>query len=285
MSRFRGKIIFAVAVIFIGILSIFIFFLNFKEKNLEVDFLDVGQGDAILIKSPFGQNILIDGGPDKSVVNKISEDLPFWDRNIDLMILTHPHDDHVTGLIEVLKRYRVKKIIYTGASHTAPNYLAWLDEIKKRKIPLTIINHPQNIKLGDNCEFKIIYPLKSFAGESVENLNNTSLVAKLIFGQTSFLLVGDAEKEAEEEIIKSGVELTANILKVGHHGSDTASSDIFLNNVRPQIAVIEVGKDNKFGLPSGRAIKRLERIGAKIYRTDYDGNIKLISDGMNIIKK
>lgn len=263
----------------------YVFYIFKSKKQLEVDFLDVGQGDAILIKSPYGQNILIDGGPDKSIINKISKNLPFWDRNIDLMILTHPHDDHVTGLIEVLKRYQVKKIIYTGASHTAPNYIAWLNEIRKRKIPLTIINHPQNIKLGDNCEFKIIYPLKSFAGESVENLNNTSLVAKLIFGQTGFLLVGDAEKEAEEEIIKSGVELTANVLKVGHHGSDTASSDNFLNNVRPQIAVIEVGKDNKFGLPSDRAIKRLERIGAKIYRTDYDGDINLISNGLNIIKK
>jgi len=264
---------------------LFLFSVFYQPKSLlEVDFLDVGQGDAILIKSPYGQNILIDGGPDKGVIRKLADNLPYYDRKIDLIILTHPHDDHVTGLIEVLKRFEVKKIIYTGALHTGPNYLAWLKEIKDKKIFLLVADQPQNINLGQDLDFKIIYPLKNFSGQEAENLNNTSVVVKLIYKNISFLLVGDIEKEAEDELIKNGVDLRAHVLKVGHHGSDTGSTEEFLEAVRPEIAVIAVGRNNKFGQPSRRVIKRLERRGAIIYRTDIDGDIKIISNGAMINK-
>lgn len=257
----------------------------YKPKPLlEVGFLDVGQGDAVLIKSPYGQNILIDGGPDKGVVGKLADNLSYYDHKIDLMILTHPHDDHVTGLIEVLKRFEVKKIIYTGALHTGPNYLAWLKEVKNKKIPLLIADQPQNISLGRDLDLKIIYPLKNLAGQGAENLNNTSVVVKLIYKNTSFLFVGDIEKETEDELIKNGLDLRANVLKVGHHGSDSGSTEKFLEAVRPAIAVIEVGKDNKFGQPSRRVIKRLERVGASLYRTDLDGDIRIISNGARTYK-
>jgi len=184
------------------LLAVPIFGLSYNPpKDLEVDFFDVGQGDAILIKSPFGQNILIDGGPDSKVIDELGKNLPFWDRRIDLMVLTHPHDDHVTGLIEVIKRYRVKKILYTGVVHDAPNYLAWLEEIRERKIPLVIIDRPQKIVLGENCYLDIISPTKSLLGHEVDNLNNSSIAAKLVFGQTKFLLMGDAEVEIEKELL------------------------------------------------------------------------------------
>lgn len=254
-------------------------------KELEVDFLDVGQGDAILIKSPFGQNILIDGGPDSSVIEELGKNLPFWDKRIDLMVLTHPHDDHVTGLIEVIKRYSVKKILYTGVVHDAPNYLAWLEEIRERKIPLIIIDRPQKIVLGDDCYLEIISPRKSLLGRETDNLNNSSIVAKLVYRQTKFLLAGDVEIEVEKELLAGGVDLTAQVLKTGHHGSDTSSSEGFLETVSPKIAIIEVGKDNDFGHPSLRILKRLERVGTKILRTDLDGTVKLVSDGEEINKR
>lgn len=265
----------------IAVIPVFWLFYN-PSGDLEVDFLNVGQGDAILIKTPFGQNILIDGGPDNAVLSELAKNLPWWDRRIDLMILTHPHDDHVAGLIDVMKRYNVKKILYTGVVHSAPNYLAWLELIKENKVPLVIIDRPQTVKLGEDCELRIIYPRLSLLGKAVDNLNNSSLVIKLIYGRTGFLLTGDIETEVERELVKSGADLSADVLKVSHHGSDASNSQEFLEKVKAKIAVIQVGKDNDFGHPSLRVIKRLEKTGARVFRTDLDGTVKIISDGENI---
>ena len=294
MSTKLYKILLILGIVAV-LLAVPIFGLSYSPpKELEVDFLDVGQGDAILIKSPFGQNILIDGGPDSKVIEELGKSLPFWDKRIDLMVLTHPHDDHVTGLIEVIKRYNVKKILYTGVVHDSPNYLAWLAAIRERKIPLVIIDRPQKIVLGDDCYMEIIYPRKSFLAQETDNLNNSSIVARLVYGETKFLLTGDAEIEVEKELLNltpllarggGEVDLSAQVLKTGHHGSDTSSSEEFLKAVSPQIAVIQVGKDNDFGHPSLRILKRLERAGAEILRTDKNGTVSLISDGKEIIKK
>ena len=251
-------------------------------KNLEVDFLDVGQGDAILIKAPGGQNILIDGGPDKTVIKRLGESLPWWDKKIDLMVLTHPHDDHVTGLTDVLKRYQVKKILYTGVSHSAPNYLAWLGLIRDKKVPLIIIDQEQIIDLGEGAKLKILYPNESFLNKTVTDLNDSSIIVKLIYGQTEILLTGDAGLIVEQKLIANSSDLGAEVLKVGHHGSEYASSQEFLNKVLPKIAIMQVGEGNSFGHPNGRILKRLERAGAEIFRTDLNGTIKLISDGAEL---
>jgi len=241
--------------------------------------LNVGQGDAILIKTPADQNILIDGGPDNAVIKRLSENLPWWDRTIDLIILTHPHDDHVNGLNDVIRRYRVKRVLYTGVAHNSPGYLVWLKLIKDKHIPLTIIDRPQTIELGAGCRLKILYPFKSFLGREVDNLNNSSIVSKLVCGQVDFLLTGDIEEEVEKVLLDAEIDLSAEVLKAGHHGSDTSLSEDFLAAVKPKTAVIQVGGDNKFGHPSRRILKRLTRIGAAIYRNDLDGTIKISSDG------
>lgn len=260
-----------------------LFWLTYNSpKNLEVDFLDVGQGDAILIKTPAGQNILIDGGPDKTVVKRLGENLPWWDKRIDLMILTHPHDDHVTGLVEVLKRYRVKRILYTGATHNAPNYLAWLKTVRDKKVPLTIIDKEQTIALGEEVKLKILYPNQSLLNKTLSDLNDSSIVMQLIYDRNKFLLTGDAGLEVEKILLASGADLSADVLKVGHHGSQYSTSQEFLEKVKPRVAVILVGKDNDFGHPNLRIIKRLERIGARIFRTDEEGTIRVESDGMKI---
>jgi competence protein ComEC len=282
---FSKKIIFRIvglAAAVLVLLGIAFFESSEESKAIEVDFLDVGQGDAILIKTPDHQRILIDGGPSNAVVNKLGKNLPFFDKKIDLIILTHPHADHLDGLIEVLKRYEVKKILSTGVVHTTPDYLAWLEEIKNQNVPMEIAKAGQTLDFGGGIKMDIFYPTEDLVGKQVENLNDTSIVAKLIFGQTSFLFTGDAEMEMEEKLINGGADLKADVLKVAHHGSKNATSQNFLEKVQPKFAVISVGADNQFGHPNGMTVKRLENIGAEIFRTDEDGDIKIISDGEKI---
>jgi len=253
-----------------------------NRKNLEVDFLDVGQGDSSLIKTTTGLNILIDGGPDKTVLRRLAENLPWWDRQIDLMVLTHPHDDHVVGLIDILKNYKVKKILYNGLKYDSPNYQTWLDLIKQKNIPLEIVDRPQIITLAKNCQLGIIYPIHSLAGLSMVNANNSSIEAKLIYGQDKLLFTGDAEIPVEEELIKNKIDLSADLIKIPHHGSDNGTSNDLLKAVGAKIGVIEVGKNNSFGHPSLRTINKLMRADFKIYRTDQAGTIKFFSDGQKL---
>ncbi len=276
--------IFLLAGIALCLAAVFLFWQYYLPvKNLEVDFLDVGQGDAILIKTPGGQNVLIDGGPDKTVLKRLGENLPWWDKRIDLMVLTHPHDDHVTGLVDVLKRYGVEKILYTGVSHNAPNYLTWLKLVRDKKAPLTIIDKEQTINLGAGASLEILFPDESFLNKTADDLNQSSMVLKLVYGQNKFLLTGDAGELVEKKLISASADLSADVLKVGHHGSQYSSSEEFLEKVGPKMTVIEVGKDNQFGHPNLRIIKRLERLGAKIYRTDERGTVRMVSDGSTVI--
>jgi len=273
--------------LFLGIVAslaaILLFWFYYKApKHLAVDFLDVGQGDAILIKAPGGQNILVDGGPDKTVIKRLGENLPWWDKKIDLMILTHAHDDHVTGLIDVLKRYQVKRILYTGAVHSAPNYLTWLKLARDKKISLTIIDKKQTINLNQGAKMEILYPDQSLLDKNLADLNDSSIIIKLIYGQNKFLLTGDASEKVEKELLANGDDLSVDVLKVAHHGSQYSSGQDFLEKVGAKVAVIMVGEDNDFGHPSLRIIKRLERAGAEIFRTDERGTIKILSDGARV---
>ena len=210
--------------------------------------------------------------------------MDFNDREIDVMVLTHPHDDHVAGLVEVLKRYRVKRALYTGVIHSAPAFLEWLDIINEQGIPLVIIDRPQKIKLDDKCWLDILYPIQSLLGQEVDNLNNSSIVARLSYGQHGFLFTGDAEMEIERILLDGDIDFSSQVLKVGHHGSITSSGEEFIAAVAPDFAVVQVGADNSFGHPSRRVLKRLERSGAAVYRNDIHGTIKFISDGEEIRK-
>ena len=282
----KFKILLLILILIIVLGFVFLFCLKNSladsEKILEVDFLDIGQGDSILIKTTNDQNILIDGGSDRTVIKRLSEELRWWDKTIDLMILTHPHDDHVGGLNDVISHYKVKKILYTGVVHNAPAYINWLNLIKDNNIPLIIISHLQTINLSEDCKLEIIYPFNDLSGKEVDNLNNSSIIAKLVYKNTSFLFTGDAEIEQEQELLKSNIDLSADVLKVCHHGANTSSPEDFLKAVNPKIAVIQVGKDNKFNHPSRRVIKRMERMGIEIFRNDLEGTVRLFSDGDSI---
>ncbi|MDP3900543.1 MAG: MBL fold metallo-hydrolase [bacterium] len=251
--------------------------------NLIVTFLDVGQGDSALIQTPYGQNILIDAGDvDGKVLGALAQFLPFYDRELDLVIISHPHEDHIGGLEKILQRYDVKKILYTGVAHTAEIYLQTLNEIKYQNIPVVIIERPQTINLGQAANLEIIYPRESLQNKEVSELNNSSIVFKLTYGENAFLFAGDAEAEVEDELLRAGADLSADVFKASHHGSDTSNTAEFLQAVDPEFVVISVGKDNSFGHPAPRVLTRLERMGISVYRTDEDGSVQMAGDGKEI---
>lgn len=251
-------------------------------KELQVTFLDVGQGDAILITTPQNKKILIDGGPDNTVLNSLSKKIDFYDNKIDIMILTHPHDDHVVGLIEVLRRYQVDKIYYTGVVHTTDDYLTWLNEINRQKIDLSIVDQPFTLNLAENLNLEFLYPQASFVNQRVEELNNTSIVNRLVYNDIEFLFMGDAEFEVEQELLSASIDLTADVLKVGHHGSSSSSSEEFLTAVSPEFAIIMCGQDNEYGHPHLITLRRLERLGINYFRVDQDGSIECLSNGKKV---
>lgn len=263
-----------------------------ESKELRVNFLDVGQGDAILIETPGGQQIILDGGEGQAVLEKLGQYLPVTDRTIELMILSHPHSDHLDGLIEVLKRYTVKEVWLTGVVHTSSNYLQFLNLIKDKKIPVKnifacgtnqMVGCSDEIILEDRVKFKVLWPRENLAEQKVEDLNNTSLVLKLIYDTNSWLLPGDLDSAAENELIKNNPDdLNADILKVAHHGSSSATSEEFLRLVAPTDAIISVGLGNDYGHPSLRIINRLKRAGVNIWRTDEQGDIRTKRDGKTI---
>jgi len=281
--RFRR---FWVATIFLtaGTL-IFLWTSNSAPSRLEVDFLDVGQGDSILIKAPAGEKILIDGGPDNKVLEELGAHLSWRDKTFDLVILTHPHADHLTGLIEVLKRYQVKKIMLTGVAYDDQTYRHFLDLARQQKIPEIIVSGPKSLDLGDNCYLKILYPFSSLENTQVKKLNNSSIVSQLIYGRNKFLFMGDTEVENEKKLLAANIDLKSDVLKVGHHGSATASSEEFLQKVSPQLAVIEVGAGNKFGHPAPSTLDRLRQLNIKIWRTDLDKTLEIYASQDKIYYK
>jgi competence protein ComEC len=252
------------------------------HKFLEVNFFDVGQGDSILIETPQRHQILIDGGPSSKIVEKLAKEIPFWDRSIDLIILTHPEKDHLTGILEILKRYKVENILWTGIVREIPEYNEWLSLLEKEKANIKIARAGQKISCK-NCQWKIevFYPFESLEGEEFEDSNNTSIVSKLTFGNSSFLFTGDIYKEVEESLTLTPFDLNSKILKVAHHGSKTSSSQKFLEKVSPEIAVISVG-ENKYGHPNKETLEILEKYGIRVLRTDREGDIKVFSDGERI---
>lgn len=249
------------------------------DTKLHVSFLDVGQGDAILIQQG-SQQVLVDGGPSPQAINlELGKRMPFWDRTIELVLLTHPDADHLTGLVEVLKRYHVERIVYPDFSSDQPLYTEWQQIIKDKRINVTLAQTGQQISLGDGVQIDVLNPTlpASFEAGSDDN----GVVARLSMGKTSFLLTADISWQAEYYLIAHRADLGSTVLKVAHHGSASSTTAEFLAVVKPQIAVISVGKDNKYGHPTPETLNRLDAgISEKnVYRTDEVGTIEFITDG------
>ena len=256
-----------------------LFYYQFQHLDLEVYFLDVGQGDSILIKTPRGQTIVVDGGPDNTLVYKLGRYLPFYQRSIDLIVATHPDSDHILGLNEVLKRYKVKYILLTGIEHQSATYQALLDLVAEKNIKVLDPGQVRYISLSARSGLEIIFPFSSLMGQTFADTNDASILARLIYGQFSVLLTGDATLKVEAEVLARGESVKADVLKVGHHGSDTSSGEEFLRAVSPQLAVISAGLNNKYGHPKPAVLDRLSALGIPILTTSQLGDIRVFSNG------
>ena len=240
---------------------------------LEAHFIDVGQGDSILIKTA-EKNILIDGGDrGNTVVNYLRNQ---GVSSLDLVIGTHPHADHIGGLINVMDAIPVKEIIDPGVAHTTITFEDYLDVIDAKDIIFTEGRAGMTRNLGGGAEMEIIHP----TSPSSSHLNNASIVCRVTFGEISFIFTGDAEREAESQILNRSYELDGDILKVGHHGSATSTTRPFLSAVDPDLAVIMCGRDNQYGHPHQETLENLSASNVDIYRTDKHGTVVIKTDGI-----
>jgi len=235
-----------------------------------------------LIQTPSGQNILIDGGPDsQTVVLALGEKLPFWDRTIDLVVCTQPQSDHITGLVEVLHRYRVEQVLEPGVPYDSPIYREWLRLIDDNGIEYNLARAGQEIDLGNGIKIEVLNPPPEFFEGTSCDVDNNGVVLKLTWNKVSFLFTADIREEAEFELIMQRANLKSTVLKASHHGSMTSTAWQFLAAVDPEVTVISVGADNPFGHPSPDVVERLiDRVGEdNVYRTDRHGTVEFITDG------
>jgi len=255
-----------------------------RNGILTVAFLDVGQGDAIFIEAPNGNQMLIDGGPSKAVLKALSLVMPFYDRSIDVVLATHPDKDHIGGLPAVFENFDVEYFIEPGVSadtavyHQLLQITATADAAGALK--RIFARRGMRVSLDEEVEFIILFPDRDVSGISP---NDASVVAKLIYNDTSFLLTGDAPVKIERFIASlDGAELDVDVLKVGHHGSKTSTSRELLGFASPYYAVISAGRDNRYRHPHEEVLSLLEQFGVNVLRTDESGTIIFKSNGENI---
>lgn len=253
---------------------------NKNEGNLQVSFLDVGQGDGIFIEAPNKVQIIIDTGPNGEILKSLSDKVSFFDQKLDAVILTHPDLDHIGGTVDLFNSYDIPILIYaTSSKETDATIEVANITVQKREVKEgdTIMIDPER-----NIYLQILHPEKDYV--SVDS-NDQSIVAKLIYGKTCFLLTGDASKEVEMKVVKKYQnEIKCDVLKVGHHGSHTSTEEKFVGFVSPKFAVISAGKDNKFGHPHKETIDTLSKFNVEIINTAVSGNITFWSDGETIFR-
>lgn len=266
----------------VNVIAWFVIYDLNKARFLEITYFDVGQGDSIFIETLQGHQILIDGGPSSAVLEKLGQEMPFYDKSIDLIILTHPEHDHYFGLLEVLKRYEVENILWTGIIRDTAEWEEWMRLIKKEGAQIIIAQAGQRIILQEEpfIFIDILHPSESLEGQEVKRSNETSVVAHLFFEDVSFLFTGDIIRKTEKQLVEKGGYLESNVLKIAHHGSKSSSSSEFLEKALPELAIIQVG-ENSYGHPHPEVLARLEEFDIQVLRTDLSGDIKIVSDGNN----
>lgn len=290
MKRFRiyplHIILILSIILIIWVLSVFYLNNHYRGNILKVAFLDVGQGDSIYIESPNGKQMLIDGGPDSKVLAGLGKVMPLGDRSIDLILATHADADHIGGLARVMEDYTVPQIILNGASSDTETFENLKDKIKEKNTKEIIAQKPMRIVLDQkkNIYFDIIFPDRDVSNFS--ETNDGSIVGRLVYRNESFMLTGDATKYTENLIMRNSnsTNLQSQVLKLGHHGSRTSSSELFLEKVSPSLAIISAGKKNRYGHPHKEVIDLLEKLNIPYLATYNQGTIILKTDGQKIFK-
>lgn len=256
------------------------------EGEMKVHYINVGQGDSILIQVN-NKNMLIDAGPGKSKDMLINYLDSINIKKIDYVIATHPHEDHIGNLDDVINKYEIGAFYSPKVTHTTKAYENMIKALKKKNLKINVIKAgTDSIDLGAGTKVSVFSPLKDeYKKGSKQDFNNYSPIMKVEFGKTSFLFTGDAEKEVEAEVLKKGYDVSADVLKLGHHGSSTSTTEEFLKAVNPSIGIIQLAKDNDYGHPHKETLELLKKYKITTYRNDIDRDIVLISDGKNIKKK
>lgn len=284
LNPYRRKIAFSSTAIVLLIALLVI--LRPGHQSLLLTFIDVGQGDSAIVRTPGGRTVLIDGGgnpgnPDSDVIGpRVVEPLlrRYGISRIDLVVLTHPHDDHLKGLLAILKDFKVDEVLDPGIPHRSHGYREFLLDVREKHISYHRAVRGQVINFGDGVTASVLNPRRPMLEGTADDTNNNSIVLQFRYGHWKALFTGDAGAEAEEDMLSSGKDVRSDVLKVGHHGSATSTSDLWLDAVHPRVAVISVGRRNAFGHPSVLTMDRLRKHGVRIYRTDRDGAVCVTID-------
>lgn len=276
----------------LGLLAILVIalglaFASRSDELLHLYFCDVGQGDAILIKTPQNRQILVDGGQGDQVLKCLSEALPFYDRTLDLIVLTHPHADHVGGLTDVLRSYQVEKVVFWQVPYDSADFREFVDLVGEKGLPVLEMVAGEVLALDQQTRAEIWYPLSEneleLLGTSIdpydgEDVNDSSIIFRLVCGDFEALLTGDAPETVQGLLLRQEKVLESDVLKIAHHGSKDGLDERFLEKLRSRLAVISVGENNRYGHPHKETLEELENAGVEIKRTDQDGTIEVVSD-------
>jgi competence protein ComEC len=252
------------------------------DQNLTVTFLNIGQGDAILIETPEGVQMLIDGGPDGTILRELASTLPWFDRTIDIVVGTHPDKDHIGGLVDVLQKYAVREIITTENTGETTTAKAYREALTQEGAIVSMARAGQIYRLGSSTTVTIFSPASD---PSMLETNTASIVAQVQYGDVEFMLTGDAPSSIENYLVGTyGDQLESEVLKLGHHGSKTSSSEEFLAAVKPQYAVVSSGKDNTYGHPAEETVDRVTAQNIPIVNTAEVGRVTFETDGKTVWK-
>lgn len=249
-----------------------------QTGKLRISYIDVGQGDSILIQIPNGKNVLIDAGDNDQGDKVVSYLKSQGVEHLDVTIWTHPHADHIGGADVVTNAFDIGQIVMPKQTSTTQSFRSLINAISQKGLKITEAKAGLKLDLGSEVKAELLAPNSTH----YEEVNDYSAVLRLTYGQTTFLFTGDAQSESEQEMINAGYDLKADVLKVGHHGSQTSTSASFLTKVQPKYAVISVGKDNDYGHPKSSILTRLQKASVNLYRTDESGTVVAESDGKNI---
>ncbi|MBL7045875.1 MAG: MBL fold metallo-hydrolase [Parcubacteria group bacterium] len=250
-----------------------------RGEFLTVAFLNVGQGDAIFIEAPNGNQMLIDGGPDRSVLRELEKVMSFYDRSIDVLVATHPDKDHIAGLVEVLERYDVDYFLESGAESDTGVYESLVEVLRDSDAEQVVARRGMKINLSDGVSFNILFPDRDVSGMEA---NAGSIIGRLVYGDTSFMLTGDSPKSIEKYLVDiDGEKLKSTVLKAGHHGSKTSSDVSFLGFVDPLHIVVSAGENNRYGHPHEDVINLFKQFEIPFLYT-FSGAVLFISDGKNL---